>query len=248
MPVLEEVRAQIQQALQKTMASSSPSSRVFSPVRITKVKGTKNKKKTTMKRNISIRLLAKDRVTHKFPVPCRADLMLLCSGRIPEWDPNNEKFLAEPGSNAPAKGSCGCSFALAFVTFGRLSPTIAANVYAQNEGSLLCKLQDSECPWFGVLLNINLTPVLRIWNALHRPLVAQKIAPCQPSLMQELLEIQSQVRKKELAATTCPYRNDAWMFSWLWGPTLFVGTSPLLFQEDLFCSLAGRSSVGEECN
>ncbi|CAM6047710.1 unnamed protein product [Sphagnum compactum] len=170
MPVLEEVRAQIQQALQKTMASSSPSSRVFSPVRITKVKGTKNKKKTTMKRNISIRLLAKDRVTHQFPVPCRADLMLLCSGRIPEWDPNNEKFLAEPGSNAPAKGSCGCSFALAFVTFGRLSPTIAADVNAQNEGSLLRKLQDSECPWFGVLLNINLTPFLRIWNALHRPL------------------------------------------------------------------------------
>ncbi|KAH8959030.1 hypothetical protein BDL97_06G059600 [Sphagnum fallax] len=189
-PVLEELRAQIQQALQKTMASSSPSSTVFSPVRITKVKGTKNKKKTTMKRNISIRLLAKDRVTHRFPVPCFADLMLLCSGRIPEWDPNNEKFLAEPGSNAPAKGSC--SFALAFVTFGRLSPTIAADVYAQNEGSLLRQLQDSECPWFGVLLNINLTPVLRIWNALHRPLVAQKIAPCQPSLMQELLEIQSQ--------------------------------------------------------
>ncbi|CAM6022126.1 unnamed protein product [Sphagnum balticum] len=170
MPVLEEVRAQIQQALQKTMASSSPSFRVFSPVRITKVKGTKNKKKTTMKRNISIRLLAKDRFTHQFPVPCRADLMLLCSGRIPEWDPNNEKFLAEPGSNAPAKGSCGCSFALAFVTFGRFSPTIAADVYAQNEGSLLRKLQDSECPWFGVLLNINLTPALRIWNALHRPL------------------------------------------------------------------------------
>ncbi|CAK9228694.1 unnamed protein product [Sphagnum troendelagicum] len=169
-PVLEELRAQIQQALQKTMASSSPSSTVFSPVRITKVKGTKNKKKTTMKRNISIRLLAKDRVTHRFPVPCFADLMLLCSGRIPEWDPNNEKFLAEPGSNARAKRSCGCSFALAFVTFGRLSPTIAADVYAQNEGSLLRQLQDSECPWFGVLLNFNLTPVLRIWNALHRPL------------------------------------------------------------------------------
>jgi hypothetical protein len=115
-------------------------------VRITKVKGTKNKKKTTMRRNISIRLLAKDRVKHQFPVPCRADLMLLCSGRIPEWDPNNEKF-----SNAPAKGSRGCSFALAFVTFGRLAPTIAADVYAQNEGSLLRKLQDSECPWFGVL-------------------------------------------------------------------------------------------------
>ncbi|CAK9878066.1 unnamed protein product [Sphagnum jensenii] len=169
-PVLEELRAQIQQALQKTMASSSPSSTVFSPVRITKVKGTKNKKKTTMKRNISIRLLAKDPVTHRFPVPCFADLMLLCSGRIPEWDPNNEKFLAEPGSNARAKRSCGCSFALAFVTFGRLSPTIAADVYAQNEGSLLRQLQDSECPWFGVLLNFNLTPVLRIWNALHRPL------------------------------------------------------------------------------
>lgn len=167
-PLLEEVRAQIHQALQKSMASASTL-----PV---KTYGKVNKQGKNL-RVINVRILSNPRnlAVHNL------DLVLLCN-EVPKWDPELEVVIQTRNT-----------FYVLAVVGEEEQPFMKLTVYIQDKGleqeNWLGSL--SKSTWYAVTLDTGLVPALRIWRALHWPLPSKPAA--KPSVIQEILNVQPQV-------------------------------------------------------
>lgn len=177
-PLLEELRAQAQQGLQKSMITGS-----IPPVQIHEkvIKNVRKRTEMNVKKQVAltVRLLHNQRGLRVH----RSDLMLLC-GEVPKWNSELEIVIQTPNT----------FYILAYVDKAEVdSPLISARISAQAAGSSLVeKLKSSlSTSCYAVILDTGLVPTFRIWSALHRPIPSKH--PPETSVIQEILDIQPQV-------------------------------------------------------
>jgi hypothetical protein len=174
-PLLEEVRAQLHQALEKSI-SVQIADRII----------------TIIIRNIvrpnPAKVLDQDKSSKKileFHLPSNlgvktSDLILLCSGAL-RWDTKRERLLK---SNSV--------FVLACVVFvDEFSPLVCAAVYVRDGSPILMAQLVIHSVWQVVLPGVNLTPARRIWGAISMPFESKTAS--RKSVTNTILRIDQQV-------------------------------------------------------
>lgn len=180
-PLLEEVRAQLHQALQKSITQSEAPAIVRA--RVTKMIHTKAKNQDPSMRKFNLYL---SRHSRRDTTVRSKDLILLCCGKLPKL--NHEREGLPPRMHH--------KFLLVNVIFAREgSPVITATAYLPDGSPILEKLNSPSArrsEWFAVLLGMSLIPADRIWTSIN---VNNNSAPpaSEMSVTQDLLQIYSQV-------------------------------------------------------
>ena len=170
-PLQEEVRAQLHQALDKSVNEHKKSLVITSSIRMVKQK--KARDATT---KLVLELLLKSNLRVK-----TSDLILLCSGQ-PQWDAKRDCLLKSDHD----------LFVLACVAKAEEdSPVISATVYVQDESRVLTNLKIIKSVWHVVLLGVSLTPARRIWNAISVPFESEQVS--QNSITHSVLQIDRRV-------------------------------------------------------
>lgn len=171
-PLLEEVRAQLHQALEKSLSQGE-----VHAVRVTKmiVSKAKNQDSSMRKFNLSLKRHARGNT------PVRhSDLILLCCGKRPKWDSIRECLTPQRHHK----------FVLVNVVYARDgSPVFTATAYLPRGSPILEKFFSPSATWFVVLLGMSLIPADRIWKALNKTDSAAR-----GSVTQDLLQIYQHVR------------------------------------------------------
>jgi len=176
-PLLEEVRTQLHQALEKGIKQGA-----CVPVRITKMVATKAKKQDLFIRrfNLSLSPIARQNSTVR-----SSDLILLCCGERPQWDSSRECL--EPQTHH--------KYVLVGVVYARDgSSFFTADAYLPDGSPILEKLQlpsARQPAWFAVLLGMSLIPAHRIWNSINKTESEARLL--QTSVMHDVLQINQQV-------------------------------------------------------
>ncbi|KAG0598916.1 hypothetical protein M758_12G111700 [Ceratodon purpureus] len=176
-PLLEEVRAQLHQALDKSISMQ----RSDHVVKVTIQKVVKPKKGPGE--------VQSDKKIITFHLPTNlgvktSDLLLFCSAK-PRWDAERECLVT---SNTMFVLACASSVK-------EDSPVVSAIVYVPDGSPILTKLEVSSV-WHVVLPGVGLTPAGRIWNAISVPFASEK--ELQKSVTHTILRIHPQVRPTEV--------------------------------------------------
>jgi hypothetical protein len=169
-PLLEEVRAQLHQALEKSISVQATGRAVATIIRkIVRPKKVRDEDKSSKKiLEFHLHLEVKT-----------SDLILLCSDE-PRWDTKRGRLLKSDSV-----------FVLACVVFvDENSPQVSAVVYVEDGSPILTKLVDKSA-WHVVLPGVGLTPAERIWNAISMPFELKEVS--QKSVIQNILRIDRQV-------------------------------------------------------
>jgi hypothetical protein len=173
-PLLEEVRAQLHQALEKSISVQTAGRDVTTIIR----KIVRPNPKKVRDEDKSSKKILEFYLQSNLGVKT-SDLILL-SSRKPRWDTKRERLLESDSV-----------FVLARVVFAREnSPRVSAAVYVQDGSPILTKLVDKSA-WHVVLPGVGLTPAERIWNAISMPFELKEVS--QKSVIQNILRIDRQV-------------------------------------------------------
>ena len=171
-PLQEEVRAQLHQALDRSVNEHENSLVITSTIR----KIVKQKKARDATKKLVLVLLLKSNLRVK-----TSDLILLCSGQ-PQWDAKRDCLLKSDHD----------LFVLACVANAEEdSPVISATVYVQDESQVLTNLKIIKSVWHVVLLGVSLTPARRIWNAISVPFESEQVS--KNSITHSVLQIDRRV-------------------------------------------------------
>ena len=171
-PLQEEVRAQLHQALDRSVNVHKNSHAITST--ITKIVKEKETRDATTK--LVFELLLKSNLRVK-----TSDLILLCSGQS-QWDAKRDCLL---------KSDHDLSVLACVAEAEEDSPVISATVYVQDESRVLTNLKIIKSVWHVVLLGVSLTPARRIWNAISVPFESEQVS--QNSLTHSVLQIDRRV-------------------------------------------------------
>jgi hypothetical protein len=169
-PLLEEVRAQLHQALEKSISVQATGRAVTTIIRkIVRPKKVRDEDKSSKKiLEFHLHLEVKT-----------SDLILLCSDE-PRWDTKRGRLLKSDSV-----------FVLACVVFvDENSPQVSAVVYVEDGSPILTKLV-VEPEWHVVLPGVGLTPARRIWNAISEPFASKEAS--RKSVTRTILRIDRQV-------------------------------------------------------
>ena len=175
-PLLEEVRAQLHQALEKSITVQTAGRAVTTIIR----KIVRPNPKKVRDEDKSSKKILEFHLQSNLGVKT-SDLILL-SSRAPRWDTKRERLLESDSE-----------FVLACVVFAREnSPLVSAAVYVQDGSLILTKLVVKSA-WHVVLTGVGLTPARRIWNAISEPFASKEVT--QKSVIHNILRIDRQVRQ-----------------------------------------------------
>ena len=196
-PLLEEVRAQLHQALDKSISMQ----RSDHVVKVTIQKVVKPKKGPGE--------VQSDKKIITFHLPTNlgvktSDLLLFCSAK-PRWDAERECLVT---SNTMFVLACASSVK-------EDSPVVSAIVYVPDGSPILTKLEVSSV-WHVVLPGVGLTPAGRIWNAISVPFASEK--ELQKSVTHTILRIHPQVSQRSharISPANCVEERSSAMTLWL---------------------------------
>ena len=176
-PLLEEVRTQVHQALEKSSKEGD-----CVPVRVTKLIRSKTAKKqdpSMRKFNMSLSRHGRQNTSVR-----SLDLILLCCGDRPRWDSGRECL-------APMTQR----FVLVSVVYAKdEQPFFTATAYLPDGNPILeeLRLPAAQRPtWFVVLLGMSLIPADRVWRSINETDYESRVL--KTSVMQEVLRIYLQV-------------------------------------------------------
>jgi hypothetical protein len=174
LPLLEEVRAQLHQALEKSITVQTAGRAVTTIIR----KIVRPNRKKVRDEDKSSKKILEFYLQSNLGVKT-SDLILL-SSRKPLWDTKRGRLLESDSV-----------FVLACVVFAREnSPRVSAAVYVQDGSRILTKLVVKSA-WHVVLPGVGLTPARRIWNAISEPFASKEVT--QKSVIHNILRIDRQV-------------------------------------------------------
>ena len=175
-PLLEEVRAQLHQALEKSI-SGQAAGHITTVIRKIvkpnpkKVRDEDKSSKKILEFNLPPKLGAK-----------YSDLILFCSKK-PRWNSKRESLV-----KSDVVFVLGC-----VVHASKTSSKVCAIVYVENGDPLLTKLKVMSV-WHVVLPGVGLTPARRIWEAINMPFGFMEVL-FRRSVIHTVLQIDQQVRE-----------------------------------------------------
>jgi hypothetical protein len=185
-PLLEEVRATLRQALEKSITQNCDGHAMIVPAQLTKLTidtATRNEDQSMWKFNLY--LSCQDAKRSAMPLRT-SDLLLLCSDGLPEWDAKRE-CLAH--SQTPQK------FLLAYVNNAREDYSVVSATACVQDGSpILEKMAMDGSAWHAVLLGMTLTPAERIWNSINKANSSGRVSKM--FVLQDVLRINKQVMNR----------------------------------------------------
>ncbi|KAG0565529.1 hypothetical protein KC19_8G197500 [Ceratodon purpureus] len=180
-PFLEEVRATLHQALEKSTNQDNDGHAIF-PVQLSKLMicmSAKNEDHSMWKFR-----LHSSRASQRSALPFRtSDLLLLCSEELPEWNAERECLA---NLQAPQK------FLLVYVNNAKEeSSVVSATACVQAGSPMLEKMTMASTSWHAVLLGLSLIPAERIWNSIIKASSSGRASKM--FVMQDVLQITQQV-------------------------------------------------------
>lgn len=172
-PLLEEVRAQLHQALDKSLGLHTAGHVVTTTIREIVKPAQAQERNDACKKILTLHLRSNARIR-------TSDLILLCSAK-PRWDAKRECLLTKNSD----------MFVLACVVNAEEgSPIVSMNVHVQDGSEISHKLVCSSS-WHVVLLGMSLIPAQRIWNAVSKPFPADEVSKM--SVTHTVLRIDKQI-------------------------------------------------------
>jgi hypothetical protein len=172
-PLLEEIRAQLHQALESSITMGS-----VLPVDITCKTKSKGDEKPYTKTNFRLNSSSWTRSTSESPIN-GSEIILLCSDDL-KWDNTRECLVI------PANDKFRCILASASLT-----PEQQATAYVQTSDLEFIRgsISDKKSSWRAVRTGMSFIPAQRIWNALDKVIRPVNSEPPLFPAMQSILQI-----------------------------------------------------------